>query len=391
MPTVLLAWELGSGLGHVMTLGRVARRLLSHGMRVAAAVKELASARILSEAGVEILQAPLWPGTFASEAERARMSSATFADLLAGAGLADPDALAMLLRAWQSLLSRVKPDLVVADYAPAATLAARGQVPVVLIGAGFYVPPAGLQRFPLLHEVSPPVWPEDEILAAVNRALRSAGGPELGRLAEVFAADAQVVSTFPLLDPYRAERQTPAIGPFLDHVPSPRQPDADRIFVYLTPGLGVRPDLEEMLLSLAPRLRIFAPRASRAFLAEAARGGAAVDTELPALNETLSRARLIVHHGGVGVAAEALAAGVPQLVLSLHVEMELNGRALEAAGVGQLVRFYDPAARVSAQAIADLADDEILALRAEALGEPHRRMLQDDPLGRFVQTCRMLL
>ena len=391
MPTILLAWELGGGLGHVIPLSRVARRLLSHGMRVVAAVKELTSARVLTEAGAEVLQAPIWPVTFLSEAERARMSSATFADSLADAGLANSDALAMLLRAWQTLLTWLKPDLIVADYAPAASLAARGRAPLVLTGGGFYLPPAGLRRFPLLHDVSPPVWSEDEILTAVNRALRSTGGPELGRLAQIFAGDAEVVSTFPLLDPYRAQRQAPAVGPFLEHVPLPRRPDAHKIFVYLTPGSGVRADLEEMLLFLAPRLRIFAPAASRAFLTEAARAGAAIDTVPPALSETLSSTRLIVHHGGMGVAAEALAAGVPQLVLSLDIEKELNGRALEAAGVGQLIKFHDPAARVSADAVTALAEDEILALRAEALGEPHRRMLRDDPLDHLVQTCLTLL
>jgi hypothetical protein len=59
MPTALLAWELGAGLGHLMQLRRMASRLAPHGMRFVAVVKEPQSAQMLAADGVEILSAPL--------------------------------------------------------------------------------------------------------------------------------------------------------------------------------------------------------------------------------------------------------------------------------------------------------------------------------------------
>src|SRR5262249_12877698 len=99
-----------------------------------------------------------------------------------GAGLADADALQMLLAAWDRLFALVKPDVVVADYAPAATLAARTRLPVILVGTGFTVPPAELYHFPLLHRAAPPAWRAGALVATVNAALRRSRLPVLDRL-----------------------------------------------------------------------------------------------------------------------------------------------------------------------------------------------------------------
>ena len=38
MKTVMFAWELGRGLGHLMSMRRIAQRLAPHGVRTIAAV-----------------------------------------------------------------------------------------------------------------------------------------------------------------------------------------------------------------------------------------------------------------------------------------------------------------------------------------------------------------
>ena len=55
----------------------------------------------------------------------------------------------------------------------------------------------------------------------------------------------------------------------------------------------------------------------------------------------------IVHHGGLGVAAWALALGVPQLVLPNDLEKHVVGQALAAAGAGVAL-----SARASAESVA---------------------------------------
>jgi rhamnosyltransferase subunit B len=51
------------------------------------------------------------------------------------------------------------------------------------------------------------------------------------------------------------------------------------------------------------------------------------------LSELLPRARAIVHHGGIGTTAQALAAGIPQLVMPLAFDQFDNSRRLARLGV----------------------------------------------------------
>jgi len=200
------------------------------------------------------------------------------------------------------------------------------------------------------------------------------------------------VTTFPLLDPYRAERTEPAQGPFLDRAPTARRDDAETILAYFSAGADARPDLVEALRSLAPRLRLFAPGFSAVNRASLAQAGARVEERPIAFDEALAGSRLAIHVGSNGVAAEALAAGVPQLVLSLDIEKELTGGALERAGAGKLVKLYDPAASLSGDMIAALAVDAGIAERAADLGRSHRQaLLERASLPTFEAACLRLL
>jgi hypothetical protein len=387
---VLLAWELGAGLGHVMTLRRVARPLAMAGVGVTAVVKDLSAGRVLAEAGIGVVLAPIWPVRPYGEAPRRPVSSATFIDSLAGFGLADPVVLSSLIAAWRQLFALARPNLVIADYAPAAALAARHQLPLATVGQGYSNPPAELERLPLLHRYAPPVWQEPAVLAAVNETLAGFSIPPLARIGEIFQADVVAIANFPLLDPYRAFRATPARGPFFDTPPLARRPDAATIFAYLSTS-GLRDDVVAALLPLGAQLRLVGPGLSSAQIAAFREAGASIPPNLPNLGEELASARLAVHLGSGATAASAIAAGVPQLVLSLDVEKDLTGSALERAGLGRWLRIYDPSVRLTTETVVALAEDGALAARAGAVGMLHRRMLAADPLAAFVRECLELL
>jgi UDP:flavonoid glycosyltransferase YjiC (YdhE family) len=52
----------------------------------------------------------------------------------------------------------------------------------------------------------------------------------------------------------------------------------------------------------------------------------------------LPRAAALVHHGGIGTALQALAAGIPQLIVPVFLDQPDNGRRLERLGVAATVR-----------------------------------------------------
>ena len=290
-------------------------------------------------------------------------------DMLSAAGLADGEAVGRLLSGWDRIFGRTRPDLVVADYAPLAALAAlaaRGRIPLVLVGNGFTVPPAEMPRFPVLHRLAPPAFDEVQTLETVNAATAKLGFPTLDRLPQLFSGDACLVQSFPLLDPYDTQRVSPVEGPVFEQPPIPRAADAKQVFAYLSTDSNGWMFLLEALIPVAKCLRIHAPSWPKTLLSRLAAAGARVDITPQPIAGILAGSRLVVHLGGHGLAAEALAAGVPQLILGNHIEQNLNGEALERAGVGRLVKTYLPGTRLESDE--SLIDDDAMAARADAIG-----------------------
>lgn len=392
MKNVLFAWELGRGLGHLMNMRRIAARLRPHGIRFVAVSRDPAATDLLAGDFAEVIAAPRWPIDSRPASQRPALSSATLNDILSGMGLADSAAVRQLLGAWDDIFRRIRPDLVVADFSPLAALAARGRVPLVHIGNGYTLPPHRMKRFPLLHRFSPPLWSEERTLGAVNQAARAVGRAPLDHLPQLFSGDACLVQTFPLFDPYDTQRSEPLEGPMFDRPPAMKGADARSIFVYLSSGYALHPSLFPALGPFAARLRLHAPGLPAAQL-EALRGaGAHVDATPAPLADILPATCLIVHNGGPGVAAEALVAGVPQLVLSAQIEQDFNGQALQDAGVARCVRVYEPGADISAGLVGAMSGDDALAAQAALQAERHRACLATtDALGACERICLHLL
>ena len=390
--TVLFAWELGLGLGHLMNMHRIARRLARHDCRTILASSKVTAALALQGPFDEIIQAPKWPLDTLPEERRLILSSATLNDILSGAGLADRIAVEGLLRSWLEIFKSQRPALVIADFAPLAAFAAKGRIPLALIGSGYTLPPAELPRFPPLHRRSPPIWKEKETLDAVNAAASKLNLTPLDRLPQIFSGDAGFVQTFALLDPYDTQRVEAVSGPLIDRVPEVRQEGATSIFAYLSGGYEPHPSIFEALRPFAQHLRVHAPRLPASALEELSRAGARIDAEAVPLAEILPSTRLILHHGGSGAAAEALVSGVPQLILSAQVEQDLNGEALQRAGVARLVRTYEPETKLSRELVEDIRADRAMTLRAAKLGSWHRQELATmDPLSTCERECLRLM
>jgi hypothetical protein len=373
-----------------MALRRLARRLRPLNLRIVAAVKNLEAGQLLSSEGVEIIQAPAWPSASIPVRQIAATSSASMGDILATAGLRDKAGLRQLLQAWDDVLLRLRPDLVVSHLAPAAALAGRGTIPLAMVGDGYALPPDQTRQFPPLHAMTEP---EDEMvtLDILNGVLHSLGKRNLDYLPQVFSGDARLVLTFALLDPYLTHRSEPLLGPLFDQAPVAAAPQKKAIFAYLSPGYPVHRDIPGALLAHAPGLQIYAPGLPGQHVGDLERAGATVHRNLATPADALRSAALVVHFGGSGLAAEALAAGVPQLVLSMQVEQWLNGSALQNAGVGEVIAAFDPDTQITSE-VDDLLSDALMTKVAARAGRFHRQLLSTtDPLAIFENTCCSLL
>jgi hypothetical protein len=392
MKTILFAWELGAGSGHLMDFRRLALRLRSPDVRLVAAVPRLDSISVLDDVITEIHRMPSWRAAAPDPHSGRPASSATLNDILVGAGLADAVLLQKALEAWDRLFRTIDPDLVIADFAPVAALTARRRVPLMMTGSGFTLPPHDMPQFPPLHESHAPVYTEENTLAAINAAVRQQGLHALDRLPELFAGDDTLVHTLPLLDPYARYRRTPVDGPLLDRAPCARKADSQDVFVYLSEGVAVRNDVVAALRRIAGCLVIHAPTLAEDAQADLARRGARIEPHRVDVASLLPQCRLVVHLGGIGLAAEALLAGVPQFTLVTHVEQHLTGLALKRAGTGRLFTAYDEAQALPAHAFADMLGAEPTVLRAAEVGADCRATFAADaPFNKFDRACAQLL
>jgi UDP:flavonoid glycosyltransferase YjiC (YdhE family) len=365
---------MGAGLGHLDRLGLIGRELRRRGHEVVFVLRDLHHAqRRLGVEGFRIAQAPIrLPRPISSP------FLGNYASVLAAAGWLDADGLTGLLSGWRTCFDLLQPDLVVADHAPTAVLAARGEgVPVCVVGNSFQVPPSTEHFPPMMY------WAAGEtarcpsydaaILPVANRALALMGKPPLGRLTDLFADTRRVILSLPELAHYRGygEHEVEMLGPSFagESGEQPRWPagGGPRVFGYIEPrhpefasliralqrldwpallyGRGLRPD--ETARISGRRLRV-EPLALR-------------------VNQTIADADIVITQASIGTASAAALAGKPQLALPGQAEQWMVGRRLADTGAGVTVDLgsqgndlvamlnglaQDPSYRRSAQALA---------------------------------------
>ena len=138
MGRIVFAWEFGGGLGHIQYDLPLARELKERGHEVVCVMKHVIDAeRMLGHYGIKVIQAPVWQ-VKVNKLE----NTFSYADTLFNHGYLIEGALQSVVYAWRNLFEVIKPDLLIADHAPTALIAARGtKLKVALYGTGFFAPP----------------------------------------------------------------------------------------------------------------------------------------------------------------------------------------------------------------------------------------------------------
>src|SRR5688500_14458773 len=197
MSTILLAWELGGALGHVMRLAPLANGLTQRGHRVFAALRNPASAADLLHPAVRVLPAPARMKWSAPP-----LKSVSFAEVMSEAGFGDWQTLRACASEWREIFDSIGPNVIVFDHSPTALLAARAcAARRVVIGTGFTLPP-DLMPFPGFKRGKPLTMGqlasvERPILDNANRLMLSWGRPALQRLGQLYGdADESLLCTF---------------------------------------------------------------------------------------------------------------------------------------------------------------------------------------------------
>ena len=260
------------------------------------------------------------------------------------------------LNAWQGMFSLVRPDVLVADHAPTALLAARlAEVPYLSIGNGFAIPPS----------VSP--WPSirsweavsDQALTAaearldrvLDEAQRALGHTRTVRVRDLFGAH-DILDTFAELDHYGARPDGRYVGP-IGSVPQAlhvawQSRDGPKVLAYLRPAVPGFQSILQALARLDAEVLCIAPGMKPEMAKRCATRRlriALAPVDLPPL---LEHADLAIGYGNSAFTTQALLAGVPLAMRPRHVEQALFAHRVEALGAGKLLGGRIDAASVSA-------------------------------------------
>jgi len=351
MKRILIAWELGGGMGHVMRAAALARSFDEGGIEIAVCLADLADSPFARwPASCRIFQAPRGsrlPKTFSGPA--------TFAELLYSCGYDDGNQLSALVTAWDHLLEIIAPDIVLVDHAPTAQLAARiNGLAVARIGSGFFAPPP-VAPCPCYRSWEPvdldrAVRAEELVLANISAIFSVRGASRPDSLAASLAPDLELLLGDPETDCYRDQRVSGSVT-YLGNErssatgPSPKWPDAappsaKRLFAYLK---GDYQSIESVVGVLREH------HSTVAYVS-----GCDESTARRWTSETLTISRTpldmnrcarecdaVVCHAGAGTVPLFLEAGKPAFMLPYQAEQRINAMQIQALGAGA---FLDPAA-----------------------------------------------
>lgn len=296
MTKVLLAWELGGGQGHIHRLAAVARALTQYGIEPVFVWKEFTLRGL--EFPWRVVQAPTLihhplPGIIDEPC--------LYSDILWMFGFGEPQILKLYVEAWQRIIAEIKPDCIVADYAPALVLAAHNRVPTIVVGTGFSVPPQ-VEKFPSFRPYSIESSSERERIV-VESVFEATGITK--SLGSLFNGDRSFIFSIPELDCYYAHRtECEYIGSYNAPIESVGSPSGD-IWAYLSQESYYY----SLVMDTLKAQSYFEP-----------------------LGHALISKSLAIHHGGIGTTLTCLLAGIPQLLLPKYQEQELTAYTVEKMG-----------------------------------------------------------
>lgn len=394
MARVAFAWELGGEFGHAMSCAGLARTLAARGHAIAFMFRDLSPlARIPETAAYDCFQAPRYP-----REGRGMKPPSSLAEILLGCGYADAGWLPGALREWCRLLTEWKPDVLVADYAPTALLAARVLgLKCVSLSISFAVPPPLTPLPPFRFDEPPP--PEHvaavdaQALARVNEALTAMGVAPLAALHEQFRTDEDFLLTFPELDAYGNRPTSSYWGPrYRDdagvsaHWPARGGP---RVLIYLKKETRQLEPLIRLLAAGPFRVIAYIPGIDPAHAAQL-RGPLRLVSDHPVrYRPLLEECDLFISNAG-SAATGVLMSGVPQLMFPLHYEQYLSALRIAQIGAGVAV-LPDASAQEITRALGAVVNDRRYRDAARAYARRYPAYSPAEQQRRIVQRIEDIL
>jgi len=338
MSRILLAWELGAEFGHLARLRPAVEMLLARGHQVTLAAQNLRNAaRVFAGLDFPIVQAPRTYELYGGLED----PPLNYSEILMRYGYIDAPMLTALVRAWRALIQLTDADVMVADHAPTALLAARGfrSLRCIAFGNCFTVPPSLHPTPNMRHwlEVPPQRLLNSDalVLETINKSLTSSEAP-LSAVHQLFDRADRMFVGVPELDPYGPRAAEFYMGLYVgvSGKTAANWPagDGKRIFAYLRADYAEIDHVLAALSACGARCLIHMAGTSQALI-ERYRSSRLVfsDTPVDIVSATM-QCDAAICHSGTGTVNALLQAGKPMLLLPAQLEQFLLARNVEALG-----------------------------------------------------------
>ena len=395
MARVLFCCELGTGYGHVSQLLPLALALQRRGHEAVFAVNDLAKADgVLGGHGMRAFQCPLWT---------ARVGGLppirNYTDIMLRHGFLDHQGLRGVARAWRNLVDILAPGLMVLDHSPVAFFATRAMhIARVRFGTGFCCPPL-LSPMPQLAWWEQRADPFDAVgernaVHVANQAGDDLGLPRVASVAEILAADDEILCTFAELDHYGARPHGKFYGPVLDASagasvswPVGGGPCA---FVYVRSEYPYVEPLVRSVVALGCKAVLHVPGLAPAAAARMATPRVVFSPAPVRMDEVLVHSDFVVCHGGSGTTHTVLMAGKPLLLLPTQTEQDMQARRIAALGAAITIA-PTPTAPTFSKALERLMQGGTLRSSAAAFAASHQDHYVPACVENLATRCEALL
>lgn len=387
MARVLLAWELGGNLGHVAPLRAIALELRKRGHQCVFVARDLDS----TEEYIEPELGPVFQAPIRLNAIRNPLRvQVNYASLLHNTGFDDALSLAGRLRAWRQLIEAQSCDLLVADHAPTAVIAAASlNVPTLQLGTGFTVPPlttpfrifrpnTRVSREILLHN-------EATVLKTLSEACSRLQLDAPTSLQEAFGKGSRALFTYPELDHYHITRNETFLGlPDFSQGLAPEWSAGSepRIFAYLRPSKTLVPVLTA-LNRMPARVLVRVGGVSASKLKSHERPGMKIVDQSVNMMLAARDCDAFINYAAHGTMAEMLLAGKQGLLLPDNVERTLV--AIRAQQLGACIAPPEKGDFNLSKALRQLVDDHTMRNAAEAFATRYRSHHRDEILPKVAE------
>jgi len=339
MAKIGLCWELGGGAGHLIRLAEIAELLIEQKHDVTLIVREQ---RLLSLfkvfAACTVVQAPAQRGFIKSN------HVINYSALLEVCGFSNVGNLQTQLSAWRELFAQHRLEFLVVDHSPTAMLAAKiNNIPTVMVGNGFSVPPSE-KPMPSMRpwedvKIDDLQKVDARVLHTINQSLLALGleKMQLSSISELIDYADHWLIGISQLDHYLRGETTfvyPAHQQLADNPAVWPDLQGEKIFIYHN---AESPQLANLLHQLSktglPVLAVI-PDAPQKLVELLNDSNIRLSKAMVDIDSVISQCSTIICHGGAGTIKDFLLKGIPCITLPDVLERVLLSYRVAKAGLG---------------------------------------------------------